>query len=90
MKIFSILIGLLFTYDTFSIEIKINNQVLKFGDCLQLKEGKKSRYVKDNQEVLKILEIIDSEQDQIIIQSMSTNYYDYLDQNDVKLIKCPE
>ena len=90
MKIFSILIGLLFTYNTYSIELKINNQVLKFGDCLQLKKGRTSKYVSDNQEVLKILEIINSEQDQIIIQSMKTNYYDYLDQNDVKLIKCPE
>ena len=88
MKIFSILIGLLFTYNTFSIELKINNQVLKFGDCLQLKKGRTGKYVSDNQEVLKILEIIKSEQ--IIIQSMKTNYYDYLDQNDVKLIKCPE
>lgn len=90
MKVFSILIGLLINYTTLSIELKIDNHVLKLGDCLQLKEGKKSRYVKDSQENLKVLEIIDSELDQIIIQSMKTNYYDYLDQNDVKLIKCPE
>ena len=90
MKIFSVLVGLLFTYSTLSHELKIDNHVLKFGDCLQLKEGKKSRYVKNNQENLKVLEIIDSELDQIIIQSMKTNYYDYLDQNDVKLVKCPE
>ena len=90
MKSFSILIGLLINYTTLSIELQVDNHVLKFGDCLQLKEGKTSRYVKDNQEVLKILEIIDSEQKQIIIQSISTNYYDYLDQNEVKLVKCPE
>ena len=90
MKVFSILIGLLINYTTLSIELKIDNHVLKLGDCLQLRYGKTSRYVKDSQENLKVLEIIDSELDQIIIQSMKTNYYDYLDQNDVKLIKCPE
>ena len=87
-KSFSILIGLLINYTTLSIELKVDNHVLKFGDCLQLREGKESRYVKDSQENLKVLEIIKSKK--IIIQSMKTNYYDYLHQNDVKLIKCPE
>ena len=88
MKSFSILIGLLINYTTLSIELKVDNHVLKFGDCLQLKEGKESTYVKDSQENLKVLEI--SALDKIIIQSMKTNYYDYLKQNDVRLIKCPE
>lgn len=90
MRIFSIFICLLFNYPAYSFELKINNYILSSKDCLQLKEGKKSKYIKDSYEILKVLEIINSDKDQIIIQSMKTKYYDYLDQNDVRVIKCPE
>ena len=69
---------------------KIGEHLISPGDCIQLKMSinRRYRYVNDHRQKLKVINIIDSEQNQIMIQIIDNNFYDFVDYQDVSLIKC--
>lgn len=90
MRVYTLIIAFLTTIiDVTPIELNVDGQILKTNMCLQLKKGTNSTYINDDSEILRVLEIIQSKQKQIIVQSIQTKYYDYIDINDVRLSKCP-
>lgn len=92
MKLFYLLVAFLSSLiEAFSMnQLKVDEQILKPNMCLQLKKGKTSRYISHDSEILRVLEIIESEQNQIIVQSIQTDYFDYIDIKNVRLINCPQ
>ena len=89
MKLLTLLLSLV-SFQGSSLEIILNNQLLQAGQCLQLKESTHNyyNYISDSSVVLEVLEIIESELNQIIIFNNKNKSYDYVDQNDVIRADC--
>ena len=89
MKLLTLLITIV-SFQGFSLEIKLDGKLLQAGQCLQLKESTHNyyNYISDSSVVLEVLEIIESELNQIIIFNNKNKSYDYVDQNDVIRADC--
>ena len=89
MKLLTLLLTLV-SFQGFSLEIRLNDRLLQAGQCLQLKKSTHNcyNYISNSSVVLKVLEIIDSESNQIIIYNDKNKSYDYVDQYDVIRANC--
>ena len=89
MKILTLFIYLI-TFKVSAVNIILNNQLLQPGHCLHLKEGKENsyKYISNSNQVLRVEEVINSKQKQIIIFNNEEKSFDYVDQNDVIRAEC--
>lgn len=80
----------LVTFKVSASNVILNDQLLQPGHCLHLKEGKEHfyKYISNSHQVLRVQELINSEQNQIIIFNDQEGSFDYVDQNDVIQIDC--